>query len=164
MNQTNLSDVLITFFLGWAGIHKFKSRNIVLGLVYLFTFGLFGIGWIVDSVIVIYRYIRRNHVSSTGVNVAPPPVYPTQTGINFPTENTNLTRIIPKCHDYKSDTLLVTTSKNCPVCGQYNKHIYSLYGWDKNYPPLPAFINQRTCPSCGKYIGVSFYFPGISSH
>lgn len=41
-------EFLITFFLGPFGVHKFMKGNIKLGLLYLFTLGLFGIGWIVD--------------------------------------------------------------------------------------------------------------------
>ena len=41
---------LITLFLGWAGVHKFAEKKTIMGIIYLFTFGLFGIGWIYDSI------------------------------------------------------------------------------------------------------------------
>ena len=41
---------LITLFLGWAGIHKFMDKKIGMGILYLCTFGLFGIGWIIDII------------------------------------------------------------------------------------------------------------------
>ena len=39
--------ILILLF-GWSGIHKFMEKKTVLGIIYLFTFGLFGIGWLID--------------------------------------------------------------------------------------------------------------------
>lgn len=39
---------VITLLFGWSGLHKFMQRKYGAGFLYLFTFGLFGIGWIVD--------------------------------------------------------------------------------------------------------------------
>lgn len=36
--------------LGWAGAHKFYRRKYFMGIVYLFTVGLFGYGWIFDCI------------------------------------------------------------------------------------------------------------------
>lgn len=44
-----LSEFLITFFFGIFGVHKFMNKEIGMGILYLFTGGLFGIGWFVDS-------------------------------------------------------------------------------------------------------------------
>lgn len=40
--------ILIAIFLGWAGGYRFYKRQPVLGVIYLFTLGVFGIGWLVD--------------------------------------------------------------------------------------------------------------------
>ena len=40
--------LLMTFFLGGIGGHKFYLGKPGMGILYLFTFGLFTIGWIVD--------------------------------------------------------------------------------------------------------------------
>lgn len=40
--------LLLCIFLGFFGIHKFYEGKNALGVIYLFTLGLFGIGWIVD--------------------------------------------------------------------------------------------------------------------
>lgn len=49
--------LLVTIFLGWAGIHRFLDRKFVTGVLYLLTFGLFGIGWIVDI------FVEINHAA-----------------------------------------------------------------------------------------------------
>lgn len=38
----------ICFFLGFLGVHKFLEKKIGMGLLYLFTMGLFGFGWLYD--------------------------------------------------------------------------------------------------------------------
>lgn len=53
---TNTSDkskttaLLLCIFLGMIGAHHFYVGRIGMGLLYLFTAGLFGIGWIVDII------------------------------------------------------------------------------------------------------------------
>lgn len=48
--RDKLVTVLLAFFLGYLGIHRFYTGHILVGLIYLFTGGLFGIGWIVDII------------------------------------------------------------------------------------------------------------------
>jgi len=43
-----MAGLLIAIFLGWAGGYRFYKKQIGLGVLYLLTFGLFGIGWLVD--------------------------------------------------------------------------------------------------------------------
>lgn len=57
---------LVTLFLGWAGIHKFMEKKTGMGVLYLCTMGLFGIGWIVD--IVIAALAIRKTESVQGIN------------------------------------------------------------------------------------------------
>jgi len=40
---------LLWFLLGLLGGHRFYIGDITLGIVYFFTFGIFGIGWITDA-------------------------------------------------------------------------------------------------------------------
>lgn len=44
------TQILITIFGGWFGLHKYLSGQIGMGIVYTLTFGLFYIGWIYDCV------------------------------------------------------------------------------------------------------------------
>ena len=40
----------LCLFLGYFGAHKFYEGKAGTGILYLFTFGLFGIGWIIDCI------------------------------------------------------------------------------------------------------------------
>jgi len=42
---------VITLLFGWLGVYRFYKKKIVIGIVYIFTYGLFGIGWISDVVL-----------------------------------------------------------------------------------------------------------------
>lgn len=55
-----MTGVLIAIFLGWAGGYRFYKKQIGLGILYLLTFGVFGIGWIVD----IFSAVKANNNSS----------------------------------------------------------------------------------------------------
>lgn len=50
-------ELCLCLFLGWIGAHKFYAKNSGMGVLYLFTFGLFGIGWIIDSVKCIFNVL-----------------------------------------------------------------------------------------------------------
>jgi hypothetical protein len=45
--------LLICFFLGYLGVHRFYLGYTGLGVLYLFTFGIFGIGWLIDLILLI---------------------------------------------------------------------------------------------------------------
>lgn len=47
--------LLLCIFLGYLGVHKFYEGKILLGIVYLCTFGLFGIGWLVDCIALLFK-------------------------------------------------------------------------------------------------------------
>ncbi len=51
MNRTGLA--LICFFFGIFGIHRFVVGKIGTGLIWLFTGGLFGIGALVDFIMIL---------------------------------------------------------------------------------------------------------------
>ena len=42
---------LLWFFLGLLGVHRFYLGHIGVGILYFFTFGGFGLGWIIDALI-----------------------------------------------------------------------------------------------------------------
>ncbi len=45
----------LCLFLGWLGAHKFYEGKIGMGVLYLFTVGLFGIGIIVDLIVILFK-------------------------------------------------------------------------------------------------------------
>ena len=49
---------LVTFFLGFLGIHRFMQKKYVTGFIWLFTCGLFGVGWFVDMCIAFSRMVK----------------------------------------------------------------------------------------------------------
>lgn len=44
--------LLLCIFLGGLGAHKFYVGKVGMGIIYLFTFGLFGFGWIIDIILI----------------------------------------------------------------------------------------------------------------
>lgn len=46
---------LLCILLGYIGAHKFYEGKILFGLIYLFTFGIFGIGVLVDAIILLLK-------------------------------------------------------------------------------------------------------------
>ena len=46
---------LLCLFLGYFGAHKFYEGRIGMGILYLFTFGLFGIRWLIDLIILLTK-------------------------------------------------------------------------------------------------------------
>jgi hypothetical protein len=51
-SKSKVTTAILTVLLGELGIHRFYVGKIGTGLIYLFTCGIFGIGWIVDMILV----------------------------------------------------------------------------------------------------------------
>lgn len=45
--------LILCIFIGWMGIHRFYLGYPLLGILYLFTGGLFGVGWLIDTILLI---------------------------------------------------------------------------------------------------------------
>lgn len=57
-NKTVLIELLLCFFLGGFGAHKFYRGKHGMGILYLLTAGLFGFGYIIDLVKLIIKFIK----------------------------------------------------------------------------------------------------------
>lgn len=57
---------LLCVFLGYAGAHLFYNKNFKMGFLYLFTFGLCGIGWMVNSFQLFFAAIKALFVIIKG--------------------------------------------------------------------------------------------------
>ena len=53
--------LLLCLFLGCLGAHRFYVGKIGTGILYLFTFGLFGIGWLVDFFSILFGSFRDKY-------------------------------------------------------------------------------------------------------
>jgi len=53
-----MGDFLLCLFLGILGVHKFKEKKYLIGILYFFTFGLFGFGWIYDCAKYLFRVVK----------------------------------------------------------------------------------------------------------
>lgn len=63
-----MADFLITLFLGFLGIHKFKQGKVGMGILYFFTLGLFGIGWFIDILVAFANMISSPSRTSNTLN------------------------------------------------------------------------------------------------
>lgn len=45
----------LCLFLGEFGVHKFYEGKTLMGLLYLFTGGLFGVGWVIDTIAILLK-------------------------------------------------------------------------------------------------------------
>lgn len=57
--QSILKEFLLCLFLGWFGVHKFYKKKTGLGVLYLLTLGLFGIGWLGDGILLFMALISK---------------------------------------------------------------------------------------------------------
>lgn len=72
--QQLTTSLILCIFLGYLGAHKFYEKKYGLGIVYLFTFGIFGIGWIVDCVKLATATSNSNKVESIAPSQSIPDV------------------------------------------------------------------------------------------
>lgn len=85
--KRKLSRFLITFFFGMFGIHKFIDGKIGMGILYFLTFGIFGVGWLLDIFKILFPY--QNH-STTISNLSDNFNNTNMIGLNNCNSNTKL--------------------------------------------------------------------------
>ncbi|MFI3215083.1 MAG: TM2 domain-containing protein [Eubacteriales bacterium] len=50
--KSKMAALFLCIFLGYFGVHRFYVGKIGTGILYLFTAGMFGIGWIIDIILI----------------------------------------------------------------------------------------------------------------
>ncbi len=73
-------DFVLCLFLGYLGIHKFYEKKTGLGILYLFTLGIFGIGWIIDIIRLLIDLLKEYLLQTPNNEI----------NTNIKTENTSL--------------------------------------------------------------------------
>lgn len=63
--ENKLIDFLLCLFFGYIGVHKFYEKNVKMGILYLFTGGLCGFGWIIDTIRLLVVLLSKDNVIST---------------------------------------------------------------------------------------------------
>lgn len=58
MLENARKDFYFCLFLGFLGVHKFRKGKKDFGFLYLFTLGILGLGWIIDTIIYLIRLIH----------------------------------------------------------------------------------------------------------
>ena len=56
--KSRLAALLLLLFLGVFGVHRFYVGKVGTGILFLFTFGFFGIGWLVDLILIVCGSFR----------------------------------------------------------------------------------------------------------
>ncbi|HEY9535401.1 MAG TPA: NINE protein [Mucilaginibacter sp.] len=106
---------ILWFFLGIIGAHKFYLNKTGMGILYFFTFGIFGIGWLIDlftlgSQVDTFNALfgrsfganQNNNVNNIVVNV------PGQGQVNSP----NVSEQLHKLHELKEKGILTDEEYN----------------------------------------------------
>ena len=55
--------LVITILFGCLGVHKFIDKKPLQGLLYIFTFGLFIFGWVIDIVVSI-PFLKKKQIAA----------------------------------------------------------------------------------------------------
>ena len=63
--------ILLTFFLGFLGVHRFIHGQIGIGIVYIFTGGGCGFAWLIDFIVSLVKLSRYSDMDDYEFTVVP---------------------------------------------------------------------------------------------
>lgn len=137
-SKSTVVELLLCIFLGMFGAHRFYVRKYGTAILYLFTAGLFYIGWIVDIVLIISRLIKENRRAEAGTFTVPPrnldtPPVATEKSYSKATPD-DVNRIVQSLHD-----------------GNFKETVQELYGpsYTDDSEPSDAPAVQASVPNSG---------------
>lgn len=55
MAKSKWVSFFLCLFFGFLGVHKFYEGRVLLGILYIFTCGLFGVGVIIDLIVLFFK-------------------------------------------------------------------------------------------------------------
>lgn len=65
-----LTILILTIFFGWAGVYRFNKGQAGMFLLYLFTLGLCGLGWLYDVLAALEDYLKVNKLIKANGNIS----------------------------------------------------------------------------------------------
>lgn len=171
--------LLLCIFLGFFGVHKFYEGKIGMGVLYLFTGGLFYIGWIYDIIDIIRKpnpyYVcangSNNYLKNTDVDVESIVLNNKTNKVNAIKEyreqtGASLKEAMDRMDSAYSDMGVNPLKKYCPRCKSGNCSVYvkdiSKSTTSINLNPLKPFtvynhkektvkeVSKFVCNDCGK--------------
>lgn len=103
---------LMTLFFGWIGAHKFMENKTGMGILYLCTFGIFGIGWIVDIFLALVPLLKsQNTTPVRTLNTSSVSLEPRLTGVSN-CQSISAVKNLNKATLYSLQQLLFPNSSN----------------------------------------------------
>ncbi len=131
-----MSNFIITLLFGCFGVHKFMQKKPGIGVLYLFTMGLFGIGWIYDCIVAFFQIGKPN--AATYV----------RHGSYVLSQNFN--DQIGSCFDYAQSRGIDISTRPAVLSIE---HLRSIYDADLTHYQISACNDERVCPYCRKQDG-----------
>lgn len=135
--QTNpFVELLLCLFLGYLGAHRFYAGKKKSGLLYLFTLGVFGIGWIIDIVLIGVKCFRElQSVTADNVNRELKVEKFTAAGVTYYTEN--IQKLATKNPEWQSNAAQIASH------GKMNRRIYRFNYVNKPVKLIPEPTNPH---------------------
>ena len=130
--KSRLAALLFCFFLGYLGVHRFYVGRVGSGILYLCTYGLFGIGWLVDIILILAGALTddRGLPVTSWDGYTTPPSTTTVTTYQSPPQ--------PQQPQYATQPIASQQPKQklkyCPTCGTANE------------------VQSTYCASCGSVL------------
>lgn len=137
-----IAELLLCIFLGYFGVHRFYVEKKTTGLIYLFTGGLFGFGWLVDIFVLVVRYLK-SHSESTQFKPAPTDYVTTAiaSGTKSPIPRHYIVFDIETTGFSRADDRIIEVAANEYVDGEIANRFHSYINPKRH---IPNFITRLT--------------------